>query len=93
MGQGGNVYEWEETDFDLVNGPTDSSSARGVRGGLWFDLLQRLVVVDLELRRPDLRGQPLWFSSRECSKYPRAKYAVVSNYGLRRTIAAEESLS
>ena len=22
MGQGGNVYEWEETDFDLVNGPT-----------------------------------------------------------------------
>ena len=21
MGQGGNVFEWEETDFDLVNGP------------------------------------------------------------------------
>ncbi len=32
-GQGGNVFEWEETDFDLVN---DSiSSARGVRGGRW----------------------------------------------------------
>jgi sulfatase modifying factor 1 len=33
MGQGGNVWEWEETDFDLVN--DSSSSARGVRGGYW----------------------------------------------------------
>jgi len=32
-GQGGNVFEWEETDFDLVN--DSSSSARGVRGGYW----------------------------------------------------------
>jgi formylglycine-generating enzyme required for sulfatase activity len=36
MGQGGNVYEWEETDFDLVNGPIPSLSARGVRGGNWL---------------------------------------------------------
>ena len=34
MGQGGNVYEWEETDFDLVNG--SSSSSRGFRGGFWL---------------------------------------------------------
>jgi sulfatase modifying factor 1 len=33
MGQGGNVHEWEETDFDLVNGPTPSSTFRGLRGG------------------------------------------------------------
>lgn len=33
MGQGGNVYEWEETDFDLVNGP--SSNDRALRGGAW----------------------------------------------------------
>ena len=33
MGQGGNVFEWEETDFDLVN--DSSSSARGRRGGEW----------------------------------------------------------
>jgi len=33
-GQGGNVFEWEETDFDLVNDST--SSARGVRGGNWI---------------------------------------------------------
>ena len=36
MGQGGNVNEWEETDFDLVNGP--SSSLRGIRGGYWVSL-------------------------------------------------------
>ena len=39
-GQGGNVAEWEETDYDLVN--DSSSSARGRRGGNWlgnlFDL-------------------------------------------------------
>jgi sulfatase modifying factor 1 len=33
MGQGGNVYEWEETEFDLVN--DSSSSIRGFRGGVW----------------------------------------------------------
>jgi formylglycine-generating enzyme required for sulfatase activity len=33
MGQGGNVYEWQETEFDLVN---DSSSAqRSYRGSFW----------------------------------------------------------
>jgi formylglycine-generating enzyme len=35
MAQGGNEYEWVETDFDLVNGP--SSDGRGVRGGVWND--------------------------------------------------------
>lgn len=33
MGQGGNVYEWEETDIDLVN--DSGSSLRGYRGGYW----------------------------------------------------------
>lgn len=32
IGQGGNVYEWEETDLDLIN---DSVSFRGYRGGAW----------------------------------------------------------
>jgi hypothetical protein len=31
MGLGGNVEEWEETEFDLIN--DNSSSLRGVRGG------------------------------------------------------------
>lgn len=35
MGQGGNVLEWEETDFDLVNGPTLSSSTRGMGRAKW----------------------------------------------------------
>ncbi len=33
MGQGGNVWEWEETDADLVNDSV--SSARATRGGVW----------------------------------------------------------
>ncbi len=32
MGQGGNVFEWEETDFDLIN---DASTTRDYRGGSW----------------------------------------------------------
>ena len=33
MGQGGNVFEYEETDFDLVN--DSETSSRGARGGEW----------------------------------------------------------
>jgi formylglycine-generating enzyme required for sulfatase activity len=33
MGQGGNAYEWEETESDLVN--NSSSSDRVFRGGYW----------------------------------------------------------
>lgn len=35
-GQGGNVGELEETDFDLVNGPI-TSSPRVIRGGSWVN--------------------------------------------------------
>ena len=34
MGLGGNVWEWEETEADLVN--NSESSIRGIRGGSWF---------------------------------------------------------
>jgi sulfatase modifying factor 1 len=34
-GQGGNIWEWEETDSDLVN-DSSSPTARGVRGGHWL---------------------------------------------------------
>jgi Sulfatase-modifying factor enzyme 1/PEP-CTERM motif len=33
-GQGGNVEEWDESAYDLVNNST--SEARGVRGGFWL---------------------------------------------------------
>ena len=36
MGQGGNVWEWEETAFDLMN--DSGSSARGQRGGGWANI-------------------------------------------------------
>lgn len=37
MAQGGNIYEWQESDFDLLNGPIGSSSDRVLRGGDWFN--------------------------------------------------------
>ena len=33
MGLGGNVFEWEESSFDLLN--SSGSSSRGIRGGSW----------------------------------------------------------
>jgi formylglycine-generating enzyme required for sulfatase activity len=33
MGLGGNVFEWEESSFDLAN--SSGSSVRGIRGGDW----------------------------------------------------------
>ncbi len=42
MGQGGNVAEWEETEFDLMNDGT--LSLRGGRGGFWDVLTSGLSV-------------------------------------------------
>lgn len=50
MAQGGNVTEWEETEFDLVNDMPNSD--RGRRGGAWNN-------VGVALQSPD-RG---WFST------------------------------
>jgi hypothetical protein len=36
MGLGGNVFEWEESSFDLAN--SSGSSDRGIRGGGWSDI-------------------------------------------------------
>ena len=36
MGLGGNVYEWEESSFDLTN--SGVSFGRGIRGGVWNDV-------------------------------------------------------
>jgi hypothetical protein len=41
MGQGGNVWQWEESAFDGVNDSV--TETRGIRGGYWggwFDTLQ-----------------------------------------------------
>ncbi len=42
--RGGNVYEWEETSVDLMNG--SSSSVRGIRGGSWGDVSDSLRATD-----------------------------------------------
>ena len=65
MGQGGNVFELEETDFNLVN---DSGSS--IRVGSRRLLGQRrpqLAVVGPGQLRPDERAELHWFSRR---KYP-----------------------
>ena len=36
MGLGGNVWEWEESSFDLAN--SSGSSSRGLRGGYWVNI-------------------------------------------------------
>jgi formylglycine-generating enzyme required for sulfatase activity len=38
MGLGGNVFEWEESSFDVTSGNYNSSgsSSRGIRGGNWY---------------------------------------------------------
>ena len=47
MAQGGNVWEWEETESDLVNDL--SSSLRGIRGGYWHTAADDLSVSDRSL--------------------------------------------
>ena len=44
MGMGGNVWEWEESELDLVNDVP--FSIRGVRGGRWFNAPGHLNVFD-----------------------------------------------
>jgi hypothetical protein len=41
MAMGGNVFEWKETEFDLVN--DSDSSDRGFRGGHWNSLFSNLL--------------------------------------------------
>ena len=44
MGQGGNVAEWEETEFDFSN--NTPSLGRGIRGGNWFSGIDDLMSSD-----------------------------------------------
>jgi len=58
-GQGGNVGEWEETDFDLVN--DSNSSVRGIRGGSWATVSVGLVASFRNQRLPMDGGTSLGF--------------------------------
>jgi formylglycine-generating enzyme len=59
MGQGGNVYEWEETDFDLVN--DSGSSVRGIRGGGWGDTSNGLLATFRSSDSPTLEFSSIGF--------------------------------
>ncbi len=50
-GQGGNVKEWEETEFDLVN-DCIGFSHRGLRGGVWLSFSDDLLTGRTEVNGP-----------------------------------------
>ncbi len=59
MAMGGNVDEWEETDFDLMN--DSSSSDRGGRGGSWLDRSNRLRSLERLQGAPSVEGANIGF--------------------------------
>ncbi len=62
MGQGGNAWEREETDFDLVNGPSEpDNSERGIRGGVWGSSSTTLLTGVRAGRAPDTFGPGVGF--------------------------------
>ncbi len=54
IGQGGNVFEWEETDSGLVN--DSSSSARSFRGGFWINGSDSLLSSGRDVVIPTVEG-------------------------------------
>jgi formylglycine-generating enzyme required for sulfatase activity len=79
-GQGGNVWEWEETESDLVNdSPTidSSSSPRGDRGGRWalssLDLLSSFRGVDF----PSIESANIGFRVASVASIPEPSTAVL----------------
>ncbi len=65
MGQGGNVWEWNESAWDGLNDL--SSENRAIRGGTWGNPETLLALLEPRHRRPALRAQAHRFSCRECS--------------------------
>jgi formylglycine-generating enzyme required for sulfatase activity len=59
MGQGGNAWEWEETEFDLINDLSDSP--RGVRGGGWYFTTSHLGARSRDVDFPSLEYHNIGF--------------------------------
>jgi formylglycine-generating enzyme required for sulfatase activity len=51
MGQGGNVFEWNESAFDGTN--SSSSERRALRGGSWGDVTFGLVSLNRDSLDPE----------------------------------------
>jgi hypothetical protein len=54
-GQGGNAWEWQETNFDFVNDP--NLTGRGFRGGFWASVPEDIS----SLRRESSNPGRVWF--------------------------------
>ena len=61
MGMGGNVYEWEETAFDLINDDPTRFEGRGFRGTDWSDTLAGMFSTARNRAPPDFGGSTLGF--------------------------------
>jgi formylglycine-generating enzyme required for sulfatase activity len=59
MGLGGNVFEWEETSFDLNN--STGSSFRGFRGGGWGSISDLLSSSDRFGLNPAIESSGIGF--------------------------------
>jgi MYXO-CTERM domain-containing protein len=59
MGQGGNVFEWNESAFDGSN--SLSSEGRAIRGGLWVNSEGGLRSLDRFDLDPSVEGSSLGF--------------------------------
>jgi len=68
MGLGGNVREWEESSFDLLN--DNSSDVRGLRGGGWNGNLSALSSTSRSNDRPTFEWSGLGFRVASLSSSP-----------------------
>ncbi len=59
VGQGGNVWEWEETDYDLMNG--SGLDDRGFRGGSWRSNFANLRSLDRGFITPTRASETVGF--------------------------------
>ena len=59
MGQGGNVWEWNESAFDGAN--SSSSEFRTIRGGNWFDTEDALLTSGRTAPGPKIEGYGIGF--------------------------------
>ena len=67
MAQGGNVLEWEETDANLVNGPSRAMSA-GFAAAIGAASRSQFAVDEPAYQRPDGSAEHPWLSRR--NKHP-----------------------
>ncbi|MBX9789697.1 MAG: SUMF1/EgtB/PvdO family nonheme iron enzyme [Pirellulales bacterium] len=84
MGLGGNVYEWQETEYDLVN--NSGGGARINRGGSWSALAFNLSASDRAGANPTDENQGTGF---RVASVPEPSGAVLAGLGIFTLIAGQ----